>query len=81
VPGCLILPGIVDLHGVRDGGGAAAAGVTTAWVAQDWSWEGGAGAPDRAEAALCGLRGPGAPGSTCGRSCGSRRIWWTRRRG
>jgi alpha-D-ribose 1-methylphosphonate 5-triphosphate diphosphatase len=58
VPGCLILPGIVDLHGVRDGGGAAAAGVTTAWVAQDWSWEGGAGAPDRAEAALCGLRGP-----------------------
>ena len=35
---------------------AAAAGVTTAWLAQDWSWEGGAGAPDLAGAAVRGLR-------------------------
>jgi alpha-D-ribose 1-methylphosphonate 5-triphosphate diphosphatase len=56
VPGCLILPGIVDLHGTPDAEGAAASGVTTAWVVQDWSWEGGAGALDRAEVALRGLR-------------------------
>jgi alpha-D-ribose 1-methylphosphonate 5-triphosphate diphosphatase len=50
VPGCLILPGIVDLHG-GPAEGAAAAGVTTGWSAQDWTWEGGAGDPDRLEAA------------------------------
>lgn len=58
LPGCLILPGMVDLHGVAAGGaaeaaaGAAAAGITSAWVAQDWTWEGGAGAPERVEARL-----------------------------
>ena len=63
VPGCLILPGIVDLHG--NGGDradqqAAAAGVTTAWSARDWSWEGGAGSPDAVEADLARRR-PGRP--------------------
>ncbi len=56
LPGCLILPGIVDLHaGAPDG--AAAAGVTTAWVAQDWTWEGGARALGQVEAAIAGFRG------------------------
>jgi len=52
LPGSLILPGIVDLQGSGEAGAAAAAGVTTGWVATDWTWEGGAGAPDRVEAAL-----------------------------
>jgi len=34
---------------------AAAAGVTTAWLAQGWSWEGGAHDPDEAERALVAL--------------------------
>lgn len=34
---------------------AAANGVTTAWLAQGWSWEGGLRAPDRAEALLHAL--------------------------
>jgi alpha-D-ribose 1-methylphosphonate 5-triphosphate diphosphatase len=55
LPGCLILPGIVDLHaGAAEG--AAAAGVTTAWVAQDWTWEGGARALGQVEAAIARLR-------------------------
>jgi alpha-D-ribose 1-methylphosphonate 5-triphosphate diphosphatase len=59
VPGCLILPGIVDLHasgGERADQPAAAAGVTTAWVARDWSWEGGAGSPEAVEAELARCR-------------------------
>ncbi len=61
LPGCLVLPGIVDLHAVPTGGAAAAeqaaaaAGITTAWLAHDLSWEGGAGAPERVEAALADL--------------------------
>ncbi|MFP4327986.1 MAG: alpha-D-ribose 1-methylphosphonate 5-triphosphate diphosphatase [Paracoccaceae bacterium] len=34
---------------------AAANGVTTAWLAQSWSWEGGRRGPDQAEALLCAL--------------------------
>ncbi|MBL3572727.1 alpha-D-ribose 1-methylphosphonate 5-triphosphate diphosphatase [Rhodovulum sulfidophilum] len=34
---------------------AAAHGVTTGWLAQDWSWEGGHRAPDRAEALMAAL--------------------------
>jgi len=65
LPGCLILPGLVDLHGVRGrpnedvGKSAAAAGITTAWVVQDWTWEGGAGSPEQVEAALSAQRRPG----------------------
>jgi alpha-D-ribose 1-methylphosphonate 5-triphosphate diphosphatase len=59
LPGCLILPGIVDLHGAGAAREAAAAGVTTGWVAQDWSWGGGAGAPEWVEAALAGWRPEG----------------------
>jgi alpha-D-ribose 1-methylphosphonate 5-triphosphate diphosphatase len=57
LPGCLILPGIVDLHGTPGDGGERpeAAGITTGWIAQDWSWEGGAAAPERAEAAIAAL--------------------------
>jgi alpha-D-ribose 1-methylphosphonate 5-triphosphate diphosphatase len=51
VPGCRILPGIVDLHGGA-ADGAAAAGITTAWVPRDWSWEGGADGMVRTEAAV-----------------------------
>ena len=60
--GLLVLPGMVDLHGVprAPGRGAEAAlaetaaqaalnGVTTAWVRQGWSWEPG---PDSADAAV-----------------------------
>lgn len=35
---------------------AAANGVTTAWLAQGWSWEGGARGPDRAEDLLAALQ-------------------------
>jgi alpha-D-ribose 1-methylphosphonate 5-triphosphate diphosphatase len=55
VPGCLILPGIVDLHGGAPQG-AAAAGITTGWIAQDWSWESGALGLSRAEAAVAERR-------------------------
>lgn len=34
---------------------AAANGVTTAWMAQSWSWEGGHRGPDRAEAVMAAL--------------------------
>lgn len=34
---------------------AAANGVTTAWLAQSWSWEGGHRSPDRAEAVMAAL--------------------------
>lgn len=34
---------------------AAANGVTTAWLAQSWSWEGGHRGPDRAEALMAAL--------------------------
>lgn len=36
---------------------AAAHGVTTAYLAQSWSWEGGLRGPDQAEALLAGLQG------------------------
>jgi len=79
--GCLLLPGIVDLHGdafdrhvaprrgmVRtpaDGlpmlsSELAACGITTAYLAQFWSWEGGMRGPDFAKAlahALANWRG------------------------
>lgn len=55
LPGCLILPGIVDLHAGK-AEGAAAAGVTTAWVALDWTWADGAEACGRVEAAIARLR-------------------------
>jgi alpha-D-ribose 1-methylphosphonate 5-triphosphate diphosphatase len=58
VPGCLVLPGIVDFQG-GDPDGAAAAGVTTAWRALDWSWEGGADGLARAESAIAGSEGGG----------------------
>jgi alpha-D-ribose 1-methylphosphonate 5-triphosphate diphosphatase len=35
----------------------AANGVTTAWLAQSWSWEGGARSPDACEALLAALAG------------------------
>ena len=56
LPGYDILPGIVDIH-ARPGGTTslaaldrqlAAQGITTAWVAQGWGWQGGACAPDAA---------------------------------
>ncbi len=63
--GFLILPGIIDLHGVRNGrtrcpasalsetaAEAAGHGVTTAWIRQGWSWEPG---PDSADAAVAML--------------------------
>ncbi len=76
LPGYLILPGIIDLHG--DGfehhmaprpsarfplltglasfdREAACHGVTTAFLAQSWSWEGGHHAPDHCEAMLAAL--------------------------
>lgn len=56
LPGCLILPGIVDLHGTG-AAGAAAAGVTTGWLARDWTWEGRA--PEQVEAALAAWRPEG----------------------
>jgi len=34
---------------------AATNGVTTAWLAQSWSWEGGRRGPEQAEALLCAL--------------------------
>ncbi|MBV7394686.1 alpha-D-ribose 1-methylphosphonate 5-triphosphate diphosphatase [Mameliella sediminis] len=34
---------------------AAANGITTAWMAHSWSWEGGARGPDHAEAFLCAM--------------------------
>lgn len=60
LPGFDILPGIVDIH-ARTAGTAslgaldrqlAAQGVTTAWVAQGWSWRGGAQGPESAAAFL-----------------------------
>lgn len=61
--GYLILPGIVDLAG-RPGPDpattariSAAAGVTTAWLMQGWSWEGGHLSPDAAEALLADYAG------------------------
>lgn len=66
--GFYILPGIVDLHAeacareraplatLREAAAeAAAAGITTAWIAQDWSWEGGQRTPDRAASLLAAL--------------------------
>jgi len=68
--GYLILPGIIDLHstgverhlaaGLREALSAAdreaaAQGVTTAFLAQGWSWEGGCRGPDQAEALLAAL--------------------------
>lgn len=68
--GYLILPGIVDLHGraflrhLHNGPAralsatdheAGANGVTTAWLAQGWSWEGGPHSPDAAERLLAAL--------------------------
>lgn len=56
LPGFDILPGIVDLH-ARPAGTAslaaldrqlAAQGITTAWVAQGWGWQGGDSAPEAA---------------------------------
>ncbi len=60
--GYLILPGIVDLHAdpstdtaapegrLRSAAGTLAReGITTAWIAQGWSWEGGPSSPDAAE--------------------------------
>jgi len=76
LPGCRILPGIVDLHGdgferhlaprrglMRDMGEGlahldaelAASGITTAVLAQFWSWEGGMRGPDFARAMAVAL--------------------------
>ena len=69
--GYYIMPGIIDLHGDmlqshtapieaslrlvdRD---AAANGVTTAWLTQSWSWEGGIRGPDFAEQVIAALAG------------------------
>ncbi|WP_201742217.1 amidohydrolase family protein [Mangrovicoccus ximenensis] len=70
LPGCTVLPGIIDLHGdgferhlaprrglVSDLGRGlaaldaelAASGITTAVLAQFWSWEGGMRSPDFAK--------------------------------
>lgn len=70
LPGCTVLPGIVDMHGdgferhlaprrgaVRDLGAGlaaveaelAACGITTAVLAQFWSWEGGMRGPEFAQ--------------------------------
>ena len=83
LPGCTVLPGIVDIHGdgferhlaprrgalrdLAEGLAAteaelAANGVTTAMLAQFWSWEGGMRGPDFARRmldALAGYRGLG----------------------
>jgi alpha-D-ribose 1-methylphosphonate 5-triphosphate diphosphatase len=65
--GFVLLPGIVDLRCdalepwaaaepatalARAGQAAAAAGITTGWLSQGWSWEGGHHGPDRAERLL-----------------------------
>lgn len=65
--GFLVLPGIVDLGGsahepllaqgarsaiLTAGRLAAAAGITTGWLTQGWSWEGGPRSPDMAERVL-----------------------------
>ena len=67
--GYYIMPGIIDMHGDtlerhsapieaglrvvdRD---AAANGVTTAWLTQSWSWEGGRRGPDFAEQVMAAL--------------------------
>lgn len=71
LPGLLVLPGLVDLHGdgferqlaPRRGmvtdlvrglfaveTDLASAGITTAWLAQFWSWEGGMRGPEFAQA-------------------------------
>ena len=83
MPGCTVLPGIVDIHGdgferhlaprrgaMTDLGAGLAAteaelaanGITTAMLAQFWSWEGGLRGPDFAQrflAALHDYRGGG----------------------
>ncbi|WP_323768928.1 alkylphosphonate utilization protein [Marinovum sp.] len=56
LPGFDILPGIVDIHARPAGATSLAAldrqlaaqGITTAWVAQGWGWQGGAWAPEAA---------------------------------
>ncbi|MDB5664310.1 alpha-D-ribose 1-methylphosphonate 5-triphosphate diphosphatase [Cypionkella sp.] len=66
--GYLILPGMIDMHAasVAPGGSldaslaavdrtAAAQGITTAYLAQGWSWEGGPRGPDQAEALMQAL--------------------------
>ena len=71
--GYYVLPGIIDLHGdgferptapfpigsalAATDREAAAHGVTTAYLAQSWSWEGGLRGPDQAEELLAGLQG------------------------
>lgn len=76
LPGCIVLPGIVDIHGdgferhlaprrgamrnLGDGLTAteaelAANGITTAMLAQFWSWEGGMRSPDFARRFLDAL--------------------------
>jgi len=65
--GYLVLPGIVDML-LRPGPGhdararlrgsaqlAARSGITTAWLTPGWSWEGGADAPEQAEALLAAM--------------------------
>ncbi len=83
LPGCTVLPGIVDIHGdgferhlaprrgaMKDLGAGLAAveaelaanGITTAMLAQFWSWEGGLRSPDFARRfldALGAYRGAG----------------------
>ena len=73
--GHLILPGIIDLFAlppaaphqpphvlIRNAQArAAAAGVTTGWLAIDWSWDGSAGDPARARAILAGMERAGGP--------------------
>ncbi|MDT1062934.1 alkylphosphonate utilization protein [Paracoccus sp. CPCC 101403] len=65
--GYLILPGIVDLLYRPEVQGsarqrlrasaerAAAAGITTAWLAPSWSWDGSVNSPDAAEALLAAM--------------------------
>jgi alpha-D-ribose 1-methylphosphonate 5-triphosphate diphosphatase len=60
LPGCLVLPGIVDLHSAPSGGaadGAAAAGITTAWRIEELTWEHGAGGAEvaRVDGPDCGI--------------------------
>mgnify|MGYP001627786850 CR=1 FL=1 len=54
-----VLPGVVDLLArAPESGGLpdlAARGITTAWLAQDWSWQGPHHSPDAAEAMLTRL--------------------------
>ena len=82
--GCMVLPGIVDIHGdgferhiaprrgaLRDIGAGlraaeaelAANGITTAVLAQFWSWEGGMRGPDFARRFLKALAGYRAAGT------------------